>query len=109
VVGDLINIRGHNALAVIVALVEVEIALVLTAELEDVIPVNQGEIIAQRMILAIPESLPNILCVHVVRDQRVSRFAANLDRAAHSGSWGRGGGGAQSQIIPKIVVMKIIG
>src|SRR4029077_3347856 len=71
VVRDLVDIGRHDSLAVVVALMKIEVALVHSSELELMIPAHQRQIVAQDMVLAMPEPLPGILGVDVIWNQRI--------------------------------------
>src|SRR5206468_7971597 len=80
-IADLIVHAG----AVISARVIVEIALPRSAETENVITLHHRQIVAQQLVLAIPEALANALRIHVVRNQSVGTLTADFERAAQSG------------------------
>src|ERR1700733_2663924 len=56
-----------DAGSVIRALVIVPVVLVLATELDEVIPLQLGEVIGEVVILAVPDTGPDVLCVDVVR------------------------------------------
>ena len=84
-VADLIHQRGIHGDAVVVARVEIVVALVRPAELEQVIAMQQRKVVAIRLVVAVPRALTRTRGVDVIRDQRVGGFATDLDRAAQSG------------------------
>ncbi len=56
-----------DAAAVIGALVEVEVVLILTAKLNEVVPLQLGDVIAKEVVMAVPETGSDVLGIDVVR------------------------------------------
>jgi len=50
-----------DAAAIVRALMEVEVVLVLTAELEQMVALEQGQIVAQEVVMAVPETGTDVL------------------------------------------------
>ncbi len=57
----MVHRRVHNADAVIVAQVVIEVALIHAAELEQVVALDHGQVVAEHFVLAVPEALPRVL------------------------------------------------
>ena len=74
--GDLVDDLVVDARAVVGAHVVIVVALVVAAELEQVVAPDHGQIVADQLVLAIPEALPGALSAHVVRNQGVRASAA---------------------------------
>ncbi len=64
---NLIRGREVDARSIIRTLVEVEVVLELTAELDKVITRQLCQVIAEEVILAVPDTSTDVLCIHVVR------------------------------------------
>ena len=85
VVADLINGRVVDTLTVVVAQVVIVIALILSADGDQVVALQDGNIVSEGGVMAIPEALAGVLRIHVVRNQSVGRFAADFKRSAQAG------------------------
>src|SRR5215831_74642 len=70
-VRDLVDQGRVDADAVVIALVIVEVALVRTAELKQVIAMEPRQVVAQQPILPVPETAAGILRIHVVWNQSI--------------------------------------
>ena len=49
----------------------VPVALILPAELQQMSPVQHGHVIAEEVVVPIPESRTGVLCIDVVRSEDV--------------------------------------
>ncbi len=78
---------GVDGTAAIVALMPVPIVLISTAQLEQVVAFQHGKIVAQHLIVPVPETGADLLVVRVERTEILSlRLATHdFDRAAQSG------------------------
>src|SRR6185369_14120780 len=76
---------GEAGLAVVVALVRFEVALIGAAELEQVVPLDHREIVGDDLVEAVPVAAPYVLRVGSVRSQVVGgAFAADFECRAQS-------------------------
>ena len=82
--------------------------LVHPAELEQVISVNQAHVVANGVIVAVPITFARILGVHVVRDERIGGFAADLQRGREIGELGRSKSGVPQPKIPSVAVVEVV-
>ena len=68
----LVGGRRIDSHTIVVPTVKIEIALIVTAQLEQMVPAQQADAIRKVVIVAIPEALPDILRIHVVRNKRIA-------------------------------------
>src|SRR5438270_728132 len=87
----LIDVGGHNALAVVVTAMRIPVVLKLPSELEDVIALYHRQIVAEDVIFSIPVALTRILRAYAIRNESAVRpgiaadFAADLQRSPQPG------------------------
>src|SRR5215469_2090370 len=72
---ELVGRPEVDSATVVGALVLVVVALIGAAELEQVVAVQLGEVIAEHIVDAVPVARAHTLRVHVVWDQGIARFA----------------------------------
>src|SRR5581483_1331191 len=78
--------REVDAAAVIRTGVIVEVALVLTTDLDEVVPLQDGDVIAEEVVLPIPEAGADVLGVDVEGRQDIGgAFTEGLHRTAEAG------------------------
>src|SRR5208282_6890801 len=63
---DLVRQRVVDAAAVIGALVIIPVALIDAAKLEQVVAVKNRDVVAKIIVVTIPETRADLLCVHVI-------------------------------------------
>ena len=84
-VAELIGRREVDAATIIGALVVVVVVLILTAELDQVVPFQLRQVIAKEVVLTIPETGTDILCIDVVGRKSCRRdYSPNGSRAPPS-------------------------
>ena len=66
--GNLIDDLVIDRAAIVRAGVEIEILLDLPAELEQVVALHESQVIAQHLVLAVPDPLARALVVYVIRN-----------------------------------------
>src|SRR5207245_2524618 len=86
VAANLIGGRVVDACSVIGALVIVEVVLELAAELDEVSTLELGQVIGEKIILAVPDTGTNVLRIHVVgRKNNGGTLAERFDRSGRAG------------------------
>ena len=65
---NLVNDLIIDRAAIVGAVMVVEILLDLPTKLEQVIALDPGQVVAQHLVLAVPNPLARVLVVYVVRD-----------------------------------------
>ena len=88
----------------------VPVALVLAAELQQVIPLQHADVVAEEVVMSIPEASADVLGVDVKRGQNVLiRFTEGLERATQTGSLRRGVVGGPRPVVPLVAVVEVVG
>ncbi len=110
--GDLVSQRVIDTLAVIGAGMNVAVLLIGTANLDQVVALDDGHIIFDQAVLAVPKTGTGALRVDVVRDQRVGAggLTADFDRAGEAGQLRHIAAGEEPlPVIARIVPAEIVG
>ena len=76
---ELIDGLVVNSAAIIGALMPVEVVLISSAELEEVISFQHRNVVPEHVIFPVPETGPGLLRVHVVRTEILKLRLAALD------------------------------
>src|SRR5438445_13006420 len=89
----------------------VESVLVQAAELKQVVAMNEAEVVTNGVVVSVPVARADILCVHIIRDQRIltaaiggimicrTALSSDLNRSGQAGELRRGQSGIP---LPKI-------
>src|ERR1700683_1453791 len=90
---------------------KVEIVLIRTTELEQVVALQQRKIVAEHLIVSIPETATDLLIVRVERGEILGlRLAShNLQRASESGEMRRSCAARPGPPVPQKAVMEVVG
>ena len=79
---DLVHDRRVDTDAVVVAPVQIVVALIGAAKLEQVVAMQMAHAVAQEVVVTIPEALADVLRIDVVGNQRIGQaFAADFNRS----------------------------
>ena len=110
IAANLIGGREVDAGSIIGALVVVEVVLVLAAELDKVIALQLGQVIAEEVILAVPDTGADVLCIDVVRRENDrGALAERFNRASSACNLSRSVSALPLPEVAQVAVVEVVG
>ena len=99
----------------------VESVLVQAAELKQVVAMNEAEVVTNGVVVSVPVARADILCVHIIRDQRIltaaiggimicrTALSSDLNRSGQAGELRRGQRRIPLPKISRVAIVEIVG